>query len=47
MDAIELEKELRAAIINELDYCEYSETPIICGMIQDPASKISRFSFLS
>jgi len=39
MDTIQLAKELRDAIINELDNCEYSDVPIVYNMVQDKESK--------
>jgi hypothetical protein len=39
MNTIQLQKDLREAIINELDLCEYSDVPIIYNMVQDNSSK--------
>jgi hypothetical protein len=39
MDTIQLQKDLKEAIINELDLCEYSDVPIVFNMIQDSSFK--------
>jgi hypothetical protein len=39
MDTLQLAKDLRAAIINELDNCEYADVPFVYNMVQDKDSK--------
>jgi hypothetical protein len=39
MDATQLQKELIEAINNELDLCDFYETPIICNMKSDAATR--------
>lgn len=39
MDTLQLAKDLRAAIINELDNCEYSDVPFVYNMVQDKDGK--------
>lgn len=39
MDATQLERELIEAINNELDLCDFHETPIICNMKSDKETR--------
>jgi len=39
MDAVELEKKLRAAIEAELELCENRDVPIVCGMLSTEKDK--------